>query len=68
MAFAKDFACSARTNGNGLYKGILFSGILKEGFKGRVLIVRNLLKTKVVIRANARRRTGNSREKGPNRR
>jgi hypothetical protein len=59
--------CSARTNGNGLHEGVLFRRILKKGFKSRVLIVRDLLKTEVVICANARWRTGDGHEKRPDR-
>jgi hypothetical protein len=45
----KDVVCSVRTNSNGLYEGGLFRGVLKKGFKTRVLIVRDLLRKKFVI-------------------
>ncbi|MDP9651488.1 hypothetical protein [Paraburkholderia caledonica] len=41
-----------------MYKSVLLRRVLEKGFKRRVLIVRDLLKTKVAICANARWRNG----------
>jgi hypothetical protein len=50
----KDVVCSVRTNSNDLYEDVLFCGVLKQGFKTRVLIVRDLLRKKFVIYQTAR--------------
>ncbi|WP_133116928.1 hypothetical protein [Paraburkholderia acidicola] len=53
---------STGTKRNCLDKRILLRGVLKKSFKTHVLIIRYLLKAKRVVRTNARRGNGNSRD------